>query len=60
MAHPGMTPVLADAREGPPGVYRAEIRLTMDGDWTLVASGTLADGSRFMAQHELRSLPQPP
>jgi hypothetical protein len=47
MSHPGMAPVVAPAVESRPGVYEADIRFTMAGPWTLVASGATADGRRL-------------
>jgi hypothetical protein len=50
MSHPGMTPVVADVIERGDGIYEGRMRLTMDGDWALVLSGELRDGSRIMKQ----------
>jgi hypothetical protein len=46
MAHPGMTPVIVPAHERDGGLYEGEIRFTMSGRWTIVASATLPDGTR--------------
>jgi hypothetical protein len=47
MDHPGMAPVTAEAFESQTGVYQAPLTFSMDGDWTLVAEGTLQDGTRI-------------
>jgi hypothetical protein len=46
MAHAGMKPVFADAKEDreKPGRYRAELEFTMGGDWFVLVTGKLADG----------------
>jgi hypothetical protein len=53
MAHPGMTPVVVDARELAPGVYEAAVQFTMAGPWTLVASGVLSDGRRVTERFDV-------
>lgn len=55
MSHPGMAPSLADAREVAPGDYRADLRLTMAGDWTLRVDARLADGE---TAHRTLNLPR--
>ena len=52
MSHPGMAPVVADAHETADGIYIARIPFSMAGEWTLVASGVLADGRRIAAHAE--------
>jgi hypothetical protein len=47
MSHPGMTPVLADAQETGPGSYKANLDLTMGGDWFFLVNATLADGRKL-------------
>ena len=46
MSHAGMAPVLATATESAPGVYEVPFTFTMAGDWVLLVSGVLPDGSR--------------
>ena len=46
MTHAGMMPVIAEAVEAEPGLYRTEdFRFTMGGDWILTAEITLPDGA---------------
>jgi hypothetical protein len=47
MAHAGMKPVFADAKEDKEkaGRYRAELDFTMAGDWFVLVTGKLADGT---------------
>jgi hypothetical protein len=47
MPHPGMAPLVASAIERDAGVYEATLEFTMPGSWTMVASATLADGTRL-------------
>jgi YtkA-like protein len=46
MTHAGMTPVLATATERAPGVYDLSFAFTMAGDWALLVTATLPDGTR--------------
>ena len=46
MTHPGMVPSFADAREVAPGTYRANLHLTMAGDWIVLVEARLADGEK--------------
>ena len=56
MDHPGMAPVVADATETVPGSYAIDLQLTMGGDWTVVASGALADGRRLTRSVDLKNV----
>jgi hypothetical protein len=47
MSHAGMVPVLAQAAEVAPGLYRAELEFTMGGDWFILVRAELPDG-RFL------------
>ena len=53
MSHPGMSPVLATAEEQSPGIYDAELQFTMRGDWVLLLTGTLANGSTITQRVEV-------
>jgi hypothetical protein len=46
MDHP-MAPVSGEATESAPGVYELPLTFPMGGNWTLIASGTLPDGTRI-------------
>jgi hypothetical protein len=50
MSHPGMTPVIAAVTERRAGEYEAQMPFSMAGDWVLVLTGELADGSRLTRQ----------
>jgi hypothetical protein len=47
MDHPGMAPVIAQAQDMRNGHYSGTMRLTMAGNWTLIATGQLPGGIRF-------------
>jgi hypothetical protein len=46
MTHAGMAPLLAEAVERAPGVYDAAFAFTMPGDWVVLVSVNLPDGTR--------------
>jgi len=46
MTHAGMAPLVAEAVERAPGVYDAAFAFTMQGDWVLLVSVNLPDGTR--------------
>lgn len=50
MAHPGMAPLFADAKEIAPGKYEATLDIDMPGDWVVLVHGKLARGERFERQ----------
>jgi hypothetical protein len=47
MTHAGMAPVFASATERTAGVYDLSFAFTMPGDWALLLSVTLPDGTRI-------------
>ena len=53
MSHPGMTPVVTELRERSEGMYEAQLQLSMAGDWILVISGQLRDGTQIVKQIDL-------
>ena len=50
MSHPGMTPVVTPVIERGNGIYEAQMRFSMAGDWVLVATGELPGGGRLTRQ----------
>ncbi len=56
MAHAGMKPVFADAREEKAGQYRAALEFTMAGDWFIVIDGKLADGRSFLKKIDVNNV----
>jgi hypothetical protein len=53
MAHPGMAPLTSPAPETSAGLYEGGLRFSMGGDWTLVVSGTLPDGTRLVREQRI-------
>lgn len=47
MTHPGMTPVLSQARQVRDGSYEAAFEFTMAGDWYLKLTCTAKEGQRL-------------
>ena len=51
MTHAGMVPVVAEAVESAPGLYRADdFEFTMAGDWILTAEVAFPDGTEETAE----------
>jgi hypothetical protein len=60
MAHPGMAPVVSEVKETADGRYESELPLAMAGRWTLVLSGSLADGRHVTWQRQIDITGAPP
>ena len=58
MSHPGMVPVLVDARETAPGRYLSTMELTMAGDWYVIVRVTLPDSRTLDHQFEIKGVAQ--
>ena len=56
MSHPGMAPVVADARERAPGVYDLPFAFTMQGDWVLLVSVAPPGGGRVERRIEVANV----
>ncbi|HZY73496.1 MAG TPA: FixH family protein [Edaphobacter sp.] len=46
MAHPGMAPFFAEAKETTPGNYVSPLTFSMGGDWVVLLHLRLADGQK--------------
>jgi len=56
MTHAGMAPVIADAQEVEPGRYRANMQLTMAGDWSLFVDMTMANGNKASQSFDIKGV----
>ena len=56
MSHAGMVPVFADAIEFEQGRYRANMELSMAGDWLVLVHLTLPDGETVERQFEIKGV----
>jgi len=56
MSHAGMSPVFADTLEVVPGEYRANMDLSMAGDWVILVHLTLRDGTKLERQFEIKGV----
>jgi hypothetical protein len=56
MSHAGMSPVFADTLEVAPGDYRANVEITMAGDWVILVHLTLPDGEKLERQFEIKGV----
>ncbi len=56
MSHAGMSPVFANTQEVAPGEYRANMELSMAGDWIILVHLTMPDGSKLERQFEIKGV----
>jgi YtkA-like len=56
MAHAGMKPVFAEAREESGGRYTADLEFTMGGDWFILVTGKLADGKVIRKKVDIKGV----
>jgi hypothetical protein len=56
MAHAGMSPVFADARELPGGRYRAALNFAMAGDWVVILHVKLPGGQTLERQIDVKGV----
>jgi len=56
MAHPGMSPVFAAAKETMPGTYQSKMNLTMGGDWVVLLHIRLSNGTKIERQLDVRGV----
>ena len=56
MSHAGMSPAFADTLEVAAGEYRANMELSMAGDWVILVHLTLSDGVKLERQFEIKGV----
>lgn len=56
MSHAGMSPVFVDTLEVASGEYRANMNLSMAGDWVILVHLTLPDGAKLERQFEIKGV----
>lgn len=56
MTHPGMVPVLVEAKEIAPGRYQSIMKLSMAGDWYVMVHVTLPDGRELDQEFEIKEV----
>ena len=56
MSHAGMVPVFVEAAEVEPGRYRANMELSMAGDWVVLVHMNLASGEKVDQQFEIKGV----
>jgi YtkA-like len=56
MSHPGMSPVMGDAKQAEPGRYKCPVNFTMAGDWVILLHIALADGRKLERQLDIGSV----
>ena len=59
MSHAGMAPVLSKASEPTPGHYAVPFAFTMQGDWVLLITSVLPDGSRVERRIDVANVRPP-
>ncbi len=56
MSHPGMSPLIAEAKETEPGHYQAQLEFQMAGDWVILLHVTLPSGKKLERQIEVKGV----
>lgn len=56
MSHAGMVPVFAETTEIEPGRYRANLELSMAGDWVMLVHVTLPGNRKVETEFEIRGV----
>jgi len=56
MAHPGMSPVFAAAKENAPGNYESNVNFAMGGDWVVLLHIRLGSGMKIVRQMNVRGV----